>query len=127
MTLSIQGIVTLNTVKEVNIDLDPRYVTIPKGIKEIQPNGYFQTGDVKFKCSIGGVRCIVEVDEKGAVTSKGGLLTVVGYSDEAIKTRTAIVLYSLDADGPGNIGALEAAAAEDVTGAPNTPNTIILL
>ena len=93
--LSVQAIVTLNTVREVKIELDPRYDTIPEGSKKIQPKGYFPTGDVKFKCSKDGVRCIVEVDDKGAVTSKGGLLTVEGYSDEAIMTREAIVLYSL--------------------------------
>ena len=113
VTLSTAAIVKLHTVTEVNaIDLDPRYGKIPEGSEKIQPNGYFQTGDVKFKCSKDGVRCIVEVDDKGAVTSKGGLLTVVGYSDEAIKTRAAIVLYSLGADGTTEYWCTRSSTAE---------------
>ena len=123
--LSTQGIVTLHTVRDVKIELVPRYVTIPEGRDEIQPNKYLQRGDVNFKCPEDGVRCIVEVDDEGAVTSAGGLVTVEGYSDEAIMTREAIVLYSPNADRTGNIGALEEADAAAVANAPTTANIVV--
>ena len=127
--VSIEGIVKLHTVREVNIELAPRYVTIPEGRDEIQPNGYLQTGDVKFKCPKDGVRCIVEVDDEGAVTSAGGLVTVEGYSDDAIETRTAIALYSRNADDDANVGALEVqatnAAPVDPIGVERNPSGVL--
>ena len=98
VTLSIEGIVTLHTVREVKIVLKPRYVKIPESKTTVQPNRYLEIGDVKIKCTEGGVRCIVAVDDEGTVTSTGGLATIEGYSTEAIETRTAIALFSPDSD-----------------------------
>ena len=97
-TLSANGVVRLHTVREVEIELSPRYVKIPAGTKTLPPNGSMETGDVKIKCSANGVRCIIKVDDEGVVTSTGGLATIEGYSMEAMETRMAIAL-SADTDG----------------------------
>ena len=125
-TLSANGVVRLHTVREVEIELSPRYVKIPAGTKTLPPTGSMETGDVKIRCSANGVRCIIKVDDEGVVTSTGGLATIEGYSMEAIETRMAIALSASD-------GALVAQADPGETGAPVTigverrPNGVITI